>query len=202
MADRRWMYLENPTCEEYLSGLKSFISAAEADKLNRCLSAMCCPCIDCENVRKFLSSLHVHAHLIIRGFMDDYFCWNEHGEDGFNDRGLQGGRMGEGISASQQTACQDGDERLLDSPTCQNDEPKCNNHTAGDDISEDELVDIGDNYVNIANKMEKMVRDAMSYDGYTSVEFEKLQKMVRDMKMPLYPVSSLQGKVDKTLHIT
>jgi hypothetical protein len=27
----------------------------------------------------------------------------------------------------------------------------------------------------------------MSYDGYTSVEFVKLQKMVRDMKTPLYP---------------
>jgi hypothetical protein len=35
--------------------------------------------------------------------------------------------------------------------------------------------------------MEEMVRDAMSYDGYTSVEFAKLQKMVRDMKTPLYP---------------
>jgi hypothetical protein len=59
------MYLENRTCEEYLSG-KSFISAAEANNLNRRLSTMCCPCIDCENMRNFSSSLHVHAHLIIR----------------------------------------------------------------------------------------------------------------------------------------
>jgi hypothetical protein len=34
--------------------------------------------------------------------------------------------------------------------------------------------------------MEEMVRDAISYDGYTSVEFVKLHKMVRDMKTPLY----------------
>jgi hypothetical protein len=54
-------------------------------------------------------------------------------------------------------------------------------------MSEDELVDIGDNYVNITDKMEKMVCDAMWYDGYTSVEFAKLQKMVRDMNTPLYP---------------
>ena len=65
------MYLDNCTCEEYLSGVKSFIAAVEADKLNRHLSTICCPCIDCENVRKFASSRHVHAHLIIRGFMDD-----------------------------------------------------------------------------------------------------------------------------------
>jgi hypothetical protein len=54
-------------------------------------------------------------------------------------------------------------------------------------MTKDGLVDIGDNYVNIADKMEEMVHDAMSYDGYTSVEFVKLQKIVRDMKTPLYP---------------
>jgi hypothetical protein len=119
--------------------------------------------------------------------MDDYLCWNQHGEEGVNDQDMHGGPMVEEISASQQTACQDGDERLFDSPTCQNDESECDNQIAGHDMSEDELIDIGENYVNIANKMEEMVRDAMSYDGYTSVEFAKLQKMVRDMKIPLYP---------------
>ncbi|RLM84972.1 hypothetical protein C2845_PM04G17580 [Panicum miliaceum] len=66
--------------------------------------------------------MHVRAHLMIRGFMDDYLCWNQHGEEGVNDRDLHGGRMGEGISASQQTACHDGNERLPDSSTSQNDE--------------------------------------------------------------------------------
>ena len=32
-------------------------------------------------------------------------------------------------------------------------------------MSEEELTDIGDNYANIADKMEEMVCDAMSYDG-------------------------------------
>ena len=31
------------------------------------------------------------------------------------------------------------------------------------------------------------MRDAMSYDGYTLGGFEKLEKMVKDMKTPLYP---------------
>jgi hypothetical protein len=82
------------------------------DKLNRRLSATCCPCIDCENVRKFSTSMHVHTHLIIWVFMDDYLCRNQHGEDGVNDQDLHGRRMGEGVSAGQQTACQGGDERL------------------------------------------------------------------------------------------
>jgi len=111
---------------------------------------------------------------------------NEHGEEGVNDGDLQDGRMGEGISASQQTACQDGDGRLPDSPTYQDDVAE-GDQTAGLDMSEEELTDIGDNYANIADKMEEMVRDAMSYDGYTLGGFEKLEKMVKDMKTPLYP---------------
>jgi len=35
------MYLENRLCEEYLSGIKTFIAAADADKLDRHMSAIC-----------------------------------------------------------------------------------------------------------------------------------------------------------------
>ena len=53
--------------------------------LNQRKSAMCCPCVDCENDRKFTSSMmHVHANLIIQDFMDDYKYWNKHGEEGIN----------------------------------------------------------------------------------------------------------------------
>ena len=55
------MYLDNHICEEYLSGVKSFIATAEADKFNRHLSAICCPCIDYENVRKFACLMHVNV---------------------------------------------------------------------------------------------------------------------------------------------
>jgi len=54
-------------------------------------------------------------------------------------------------------------------------------------MSEDELAHVGENYVDIAPKMEEMVRDAMSYDGCSSKEFAKLKQMVRDMRTPLYP---------------
>jgi hypothetical protein len=62
------MYLKNRNSTEYLSSLKLFIKAAEADKLNNIKSAICCPGVDCENVAKFASSIDVYAHLIIRGF--------------------------------------------------------------------------------------------------------------------------------------
>lgn len=78
------MYLQSRTCEEYLNGLNSFIRAAETDMLNQQKSAISCPCIDCKNTKKFSSSITVHAHLIIHGFMDGYIIWNHHGEEGLN----------------------------------------------------------------------------------------------------------------------
>ena len=79
----------------------------------------------------------------------------QHGEEGVNDRDLQDGHMGEGISASQQTASLDCDERLPDNPTYQNDEADYDNNeiAAGHDMSEDELLDISDNYASIDDKM-------------------------------------------------
>ena len=65
MEDRSWMSLRNRACAQYLDGLKLFIRAAEADMLNRHKTTMWCPCIDCENKKQFLSSLTLHAHLIL-----------------------------------------------------------------------------------------------------------------------------------------
>jgi len=56
-------------------------------------TAMWCPCKHCRINKKYSSSCTVHAHLIIRGFMDDYRCWNKHGEGGVNDRDVQDSHM-------------------------------------------------------------------------------------------------------------
>ena len=184
MDDRSWMDLKNRTCEEYLNGLKSFIRAAELDMLNQRKSAMCCPCVDCQNDRKFTSSMHVHAHLIIRGFMDDYRYWNKHGEEGINYRDLQTGCMDDqGLSGSR-TAGQIHEEGLSGShPSHDGEEALFDDH----DPSDKDLVDIGGKYVHMADNLEEMVRDAMGYDEYTDAEFEKLKRLLTDMKTPLYP---------------
>ena len=78
------MYPKNRICDQYLKGLKSFITAVEGDMLtNR--NSMWCPCKDYRNIKKFDLSCTVHAHLIIRGFMAGYICWNKHGEEGINE---------------------------------------------------------------------------------------------------------------------
>jgi len=41
------------------------------------------------------------------------------------------------VTAGHQTACLDGDERLPDCPTYQDDEAECDNHTSRHNMSED-----------------------------------------------------------------
>ena len=88
------------------------------------------------------------------------------------------------ISEHEQNTSEDGDEGPPDSQRC---EANWESQTVGNDLSEDELVDICDNYVDITDKMEEMVHDTLGYAGQDSSELEKLKKLVPDMKTPLYP---------------
>lgn len=47
---------------------------------------MLCPSNVCRNDKQYLNPFLVHAHLILWGFLDDYACWNKHGEEGVNDQ--------------------------------------------------------------------------------------------------------------------
>ena len=86
------MSLRSRLCTEYLDGMKSFMRAAEEDMLNEHKKDMLCPCIDCKNEKLHSKSLTVYDHLIRRGFMDEYRCWNKHGE-GVNNGDFQAGYM-------------------------------------------------------------------------------------------------------------
>jgi hypothetical protein len=72
-----WMYLENRTCDEYLKGVLGFIDAAVDDMKKMKKSVMYCPCVDCANDKRFSQSMHLHAHLIMRGFKKNYKIWNK-----------------------------------------------------------------------------------------------------------------------------
>uniref|UniRef100_J3NCM5 Uncharacterized protein n=1 Tax=Oryza brachyantha TaxID=4533 RepID=J3NCM5_ORYBR len=84
--------------------------------------------------------------------MDDNKCWNKHGEEGFNDRDLATDHTGQGISSHQQSVGHDGVERFLGS---QDGESLNDSQTTEHDVNEDDLVDIGDNYVHVANQLER-----------------------------------------------
>ena len=95
-----------------------------------------------------------------------------------DDQGLSGswtaGQVDqEGLFGSHPS--QDGEEALFGGQN--------NSH----DPSDEDLVDIGCKYVHMANNLEEMVPDAMGYDEYTDAEFEKLKRLLTDMKTPRYP---------------
>ena len=71
--------------DEYLKGVKNFIDVARKDQVDNNKSFIYCPCKDCKNEKKFFLSEMVESHLILRGFKENYNCWNKHGEEGLND---------------------------------------------------------------------------------------------------------------------
>ena len=85
MEDRNWMSLSIHCCPQYLRGLMSFIQIVRADMEARSETTMYCSCLDCRNDKTDFEL--VYAHLIIRGFVPNYTCWNNHGEEGTNERG-------------------------------------------------------------------------------------------------------------------
>jgi hypothetical protein len=62
---------------EFLSGINDFLNQAEADMRNRGVQTMLCPCIDCLNQNKFAQQEIIFHHLVTRGFIKNYTCWNK-----------------------------------------------------------------------------------------------------------------------------
>ena len=66
--------------EIYIRGLSAFIEAAEKDALTKKTKEIYCPCSDCKNQKLWDKSSIIKSHLILRGFVEDYKCWSNHGE--------------------------------------------------------------------------------------------------------------------------
>jgi hypothetical protein len=45
---------------------------------------LCCPCKHCKNESKYCTDDVLSSHCK-NGFMEDYRCWNKHGEEGLNE---------------------------------------------------------------------------------------------------------------------
>ena len=72
--NQSWMDLECHICEEFISGVSAFMSAARSNMLATGGIFMHCPCLDCKNKKKFENTAQVHSHLILRGFTKGYKC--------------------------------------------------------------------------------------------------------------------------------
>jgi hypothetical protein len=72
-------------CNEYLKGLDAFVDFTKKDMLDNVRGNLCCPCKHCKNEKKYHTDDVLMSHLIKHGFMEDYRCWNKHGEEGLNE---------------------------------------------------------------------------------------------------------------------
>jgi hypothetical protein len=72
-------------CNEYIKGLDAFIDFTKKDMLDNVRGNLCCPCKHCKSEKKYHIDDVLKSHLIKHGFMEDYRCWNKHGEDGLNE---------------------------------------------------------------------------------------------------------------------
>jgi hypothetical protein len=73
-------------CNEYTKGLDAFVDfAKKKDMLNNVRWNICCHCKHCKNEKKYRTDDMLRSHLIKHGFMEDYQCWNKHGEEGLNE---------------------------------------------------------------------------------------------------------------------
>ena len=104
--------------------------------------------------------------------MDDYRCWNKHGEEGVN-----------GWDQAQAVGQQDGEEGIHETYAGGKEAPFGNQ-----DLYDDDVADIPTNYelVHLAKNLEEMVHDAFGFEEYTCSEFKKLKQLLKDMKTPLY----------------
>ena len=70
-----------------LEGFEVFQTDCEGRHEANSETTIYCSCLDCGNNKKYSDFEVVYAHLIIRGFVPNYTCWNKHGEEGPNERG-------------------------------------------------------------------------------------------------------------------
>jgi hypothetical protein len=76
-------------CNEYIRGVDAFINFAKKDMLDNIRENLCCPCKHCKNAKRYHADDVLMSHLIKHGFMDDYQCWNKHGEEGLNEADMR-----------------------------------------------------------------------------------------------------------------
>jgi hypothetical protein len=80
-------------CNEYTKRVDAFIDFTKKDMLDKIRGNLCCPCKHCRNEKRYHTDGVLRSHLIKHGFMEDYQCWNKHGEKRINEVGMRDSNM-------------------------------------------------------------------------------------------------------------
>jgi hypothetical protein len=152
-------------CNEYIKWVDAFINFVKKDMLDNIRENICCPCKHCENEKRYHINDVLRSSLIKHGFMEDYRCWNKHGEEGLNEAEKSDSYL----------------EREV---------PTGVEEDHDDDVNEPDILGFtGDDIEFQVHNTEEMVRNVKRHgddDQYSNGELAKYKKMIEDSKKPLY----------------
>jgi hypothetical protein len=143
---------------EYIKGVDAFIDFAKKDMLDNIRGNICCPCKHCKNEKRYRTYDVLRSHLIKHGFMEDYRCWNKHGEEGLNEAEMRDSYL----------------EREV---------PTGVKEDHDDDVNELDILGFTDDDIQFQmHNIEEMVRNIERYDDddqYSNGELAKYKKMMK-----------------------
>jgi hypothetical protein len=151
-------------CNEYIKGLYAFINFMNKDMLDNVRGDLCCPCKHCKNEEKYRIYDMLWSHLIKHGFMEDYRCWNKHGEEGLNEAEMRDSYLEREVLIGVEE-----------------------DH---DDVNEIDILGFTDDDIEFqVHNIEEMIRNVERNDNddqYSNGELAKYKKMIEDSKKPFY----------------
>jgi hypothetical protein len=74
-------------------GVYAFIDFIKKDMLDNIMGNIY-PCKHCKNEKRYRTDDVLMSHLIKHEFMEDYRCWNKHGEEGLNEAEMRDSYLG------------------------------------------------------------------------------------------------------------
>jgi hypothetical protein len=130
------------------------------------------PCIDFLNQKKFAQQEIIFHHLVTRGFIKNYKCWNKYGEEGLNE--LQAGYLNEGEVRHHAT---DHDEELDDSGLFEENEPLFPPYVLRpEDVTDQEVRGFDDGEVlQRVHNVDQMLQGVEFKRVYTPSELDRLE---------------------------
>jgi hypothetical protein len=150
-------------CNEYLKGLDAFVDFTKKDMLDNVRGNLCCPCKHCKNEKKYHTDDVLRSHLIKHGFMEDYRCWNKHGEEGLNEVEMRDSYL----------------EREV--PTGVEEDHN--------DVNEADILGFTDDDTEFQVHNIEMIHNIKRHDDddkYSNGKLVKYKKMIEDSKKPFY----------------
>ncbi|XP_076909133.1 uncharacterized protein LOC143566274 [Bidens hawaiensis] len=165
MDRNNWMYGNRYTDPRFAIDMKSFLNAAQEDRVKKGKETISCPCMECKTFTEFKDIKQIEYHLLRNGFMFNYTCWSKHGES---------------LASS--------------STTSKNLDANYNGVNNASHISHDNYkINEGSDNVNEGNDNINDMFDDLETNA-CNIEQEKLQQIFVDAEKPLYTNYSWSDK--------